>query len=330
MTTQSLIGPTGNTGPTGPQGLTGPTGTSLWQQNGTNIYYNAGNVGIGKTTPTQALDVSGSLITTSDSTINSVTVGRGNSSVSTNTAIGYQSLFSNTTGTNNTAIGYQSLYLNTTGSYNTASGRESLNSNTTGSYNTASGYYSLRLNTTGTYNTANGHSSLYTNTTGSYNTACGYETLNTYATGNYNTALGYQADVNGNLTNCTALGRGALCTVSNQIKLGNDSVTAVLCSGSITAASFTATSDYRIKHDVQTLNDTYKVDKLRPVSYYNTLTKNKDIGVIAHELHEVYPFMVTGEKDGEQNQSVNYMALIGILIKEIQQLKERVELLENK
>jgi hypothetical protein len=40
--------------------------------------------------------------------------------------------------------------------------------------------------------------------------------------------------------------------------------------------------------------------------------------------------MVTGEKDGEQKQSVNYIALIGLLIKEIQQLKERINILENK
>jgi hypothetical protein len=38
---------------------------------------------------------------------------------------------------------------------------------------------------------------------------------------------------------------------------------------------------------------------------------------------------VIGEKDGERNQSVNYTGLIGVLIKEIQQLKQRVDKLEN-
>jgi len=46
--------------------------------------------------------------------------------------------------------------------------------------------------------------------------------------------------------------------------------------------------------------------------------------------------LVDGEKDGEKYQSVNYMGLIGLIIKELQNLKEenqllktRVEILEN-
>ena len=58
--------------------------------------------------------------------------------------------------------------------------------------------------------------------------------------------------------------------------------------------------------------------------------ENKEsIGLIAHEVQEYYPFLVEGEKDGEQTQSVNYIGLIGVLIKEIQELKKRVLNLEN-
>jgi len=39
---------------------------------------------------------------------------------------------------------------------------------------------------------------------------------------------------------------------------------------------------------------------------------------------------VSGEKDGEQMQSLNYIGLIGVLVKEIQELKKRVQILENK
>ena len=59
------------------------------------------------------------------------------------------------------------------------------------------------------------------------------------------------------------------------------------------------------------------------------------MGFIAHELQEHYPFLVTGVKDGPDTQSVNYIGLIGLLTKEIQQLKadnklfkERFNLLE--
>ena len=84
-------------------------------------------------------------------------------------------------------------------------------------------------------------------------------------------------------------------------------------------------SDYRIKTDVQTLDETYTVDHIRPVTYKNTMTNKQDIGVIAHELQEIYPFLVNGEKDGEKMQSVNYTGLFGILIREIQQLKQEVK-----
>jgi hypothetical protein len=57
-------------------------------------------------------------------------------------------------------------------------------------------------------------------------------------------------------------------------------------------------------------------------------TKDTSIGLIAHELQPYYPFLVTGTKDGNNTQSINYTGLIGVLIKEIQELKQRVAKLE--
>ena len=53
------------------------------------------------------------------------------------------------------------------------------------------------------------------------------------------------------------------------------------------------------------------------------------MGFIADELQQHFPFLVTGEKDGPTNQSVNYIGLIALLTKEIQYLKSRVTLLES-
>jgi hypothetical protein len=99
----------------------------------------------------------------------------------------------------------------------------------------------------------------------------------------------------------------------------------------VEALSYNATSDYRIKDNVRPLTDcSFTVDHLRPVTYNNNKVNNKqDIGLIAHELQEHYPFLVAGEKDGEEHQSVNYTGLIGLLIHEIQQLKQRVSVLEQ-
>lgn len=157
---------------------------------------NAGNVGIGVTDPSEALEVNGNLLMSggdikTDRWLNSDTntfigvevAAAGNLSHSTgeegwhNTAIGYQSLYSNTIGNSNTANGYRALYSNTTGYQNTASGYAALSSNTTGYQNAASGFTALGSNTIGNSNTANGTSALGTNIGGSRNTASGNAAL---------------------------------------------------------------------------------------------------------------------------------------------------------
>ena len=95
--------------------------------------------------------------------------------------------------------------------------------------------------------------------------------------------------------------------------------------GTVTADSFNASSDYRIKESVKTLDDNYIIDQLRPVIYKNKQTKKIDMGLIAHELQEIYPFLVNGVKDGETYQNVNYNGLIALLIKEIKDLKQEVK-----
>src|SRR3989344_874372 len=110
-----------------------------------------------------------------------------------NTGVGYQSLYSNTTGYDNSALGYRALYLNTTGGGNSAFGYQTLYSNTTGGDNTANGYWSMYNNTEGWNNTAVGFFTLWFNTTGSGNTAIGDQTLLNNTTGYGNTAVGQTA-----------------------------------------------------------------------------------------------------------------------------------------
>ena len=102
------------------------------------------------------------------------------------------------------------------------------------------------------------------------------------------------------------------------------------CDGAINGASFNATSDYRVKENVQTISgENYTVDNLRPVSYVLKESQEPHIGFIAHELQEHVPTAVNGEKDGEVMQSVNYSELIPILVKEIQDLKQEVRSLKQ-
>ena len=114
--------------------------------------------------------------------------------------------------------------------------------------------------------------------------------------------------------------------IGDSVNVGGD----VGVDGDLTANSFNSNSDYRIKDNVKQLDDNFSVDNLKPITYINKNTKKQDIGFIAHEVQEEYPFLVEGEKDGETIQSLNYIGLIGILVKEIQYLKKEVSFLKTK
>lgn len=102
-------------------------------------------------------------------------------------------------------------------------------------------------------------------------------------------------------------------------------------SGNVSSNSpITILSDYRIKTNILPLIDTsFSLDYLNPIYYYNTISNKNDIGFIAHELQEQFPFLVHGEKDEELYQSVNYNGLIGLLVHEIKSLKDRISALEK-
>jgi hypothetical protein len=134
----------------------------------------------------------------------------------------------------------------------------------------------------------------------------------------------YTNTINGRLTTDTILINNNINTNGKNVDCSGGNITAF----TINAITFNATSDYRIKDDIKQI--TYNVDKLKPVQYINKESKKEDIGLIAHELQEICPFLVSGEKDGNEYQSVNYIGIIGILIKEIQDLKKRVDIIEKK
>jgi hypothetical protein len=99
--------------------------------------------------------------------------------------------------------------------------------------------------------------------------------------------------------------------------------------GTAYATYFITTSDYRIKEDPIPLDMSYNVDGLKPIHYTNTLSNKHDLGFIAHEVQEVFPYLVEGEKDGDKMQSLNYIGLIAVLVKEVQELKKTTEILKS-
>lgn len=101
-------------------------------------------------------------------------------------------------------------------------------------------------------------------------------------------------------------------------------------SGSTSAVSYNTTSDYRLKEDFKNYSG---LDLISNINTYDFKWKNSEdrmYGVIAHELQEVVPYAVNGEKDAEDMQQVDYSKLVPILVEAIKELKAEIEILKNK
>ena len=297
------------------------------------------------------------------SSLNSNTTG------SNNTAVGTNALIANTSGSNNTAVGGSSLSSNNSGFKNTSMGVNSLynliGSISYGQYDSAIGYEAGYYDVSGNFNTylgANSGQQLGDTNIYQYSTAVGWGAITTSSNqimlgGNNGTGLFPLVNAPGGITGATGsfqnvyvsgpetvmgllsapagitgatgsfsyLSSSQLLSAPLGITGATGSFTYVYASGAVTS-----TSDYRIKENVTTLDNSYVVDELIPVTYINKLSNKRDMGLIAHELQEVYPFLVNGEKDGQEYQSVNYISLISLLIKEIKELKQKVKKIEEK
>lgn len=106
--------------------------------------------------------------------------------------------------------------------------------------------------------------------------------------------------------------------------------------GSITTTNagtaYNTTSDYRLKvNPTAMVGALDKVLSLKPVTYQWKIDGSDGEGFIAHELQEVVPSAVTGEKDdvnedGSINpQAVDYSKLVATLTAAIQELNAKVD-----
>ena len=101
-------------------------------------------------------------------------VGRGNSAVNTNTAVGVQALNSITSGSQNTGYGYQALFTTNSGAANTAIGNRALRANGIGANNIAIGRDSMLVSLDATKNVAIGNNTLESNSGGDANVCIGH------------------------------------------------------------------------------------------------------------------------------------------------------------
>ena len=100
--------------------------------------------------------------------------------------------------------------------------------------------------------------------------------------------------------------------------------------GSGGTTSYNVTSDYRLKQDLKDFNGLNIISKIKTYDYEWKLYKTRMYGVVAHELQEVIPYAVFGEKDAEEMQQVDYSKIVPILVKAIQEQQAQIEELKAK
>jgi hypothetical protein len=99
-----------------------------------------------------------------------------------------------------------------------------------------------------------------------------------------------------------------------------------------TGTTYATISDYRLKENVQPMIGALaKVDALKPCTYTWKANNKPGQGFIAHELQEVLPECVTGEKDAVNAegefvyQGIDTSCLVATLTAAIQELKQGLE-----
>jgi hypothetical protein len=117
----------------------------------------------------------------------------------------------------------------------------------------------------------------------------------------------------------------AVIVDSNKDITGYRNLTAT---ATITGAEVTATSDVRLKSNIETINGALdKVKAMRGV-YFDKNDK-RSVGVIAQEMQEVMPEVVVTDDTEDKHLSVAYGNLVGVLIEAVKELSEEVSELRN-
>ena len=235
-----------------------------------------------------------------DLTVYDITVGRGPSGFSSDTAVGNAAL--SLSGGNNTAIGAFTL-----------NGQSA-----TGNANTAVGSSAMFFNDTGSKNTAIGASALNSNTTGSYNVAIGGAALSS-SNGSGNTAINPYTSTG---SNSPAF---SITTQDNRISMGSTSVT-----NAYIQVAWTVVSDARDKTNfAEVPHGLDFVINLKPTAY--RYKENRESaegrGPVRYGFKAQEVLALEGDNpvivDAEDSEKLRFndQSMIAVLVKAIQELK---------
>lgn len=99
--------------------------------------------------------------------------------------------------------------------------------------------------------------------------------------------------------------------------------------GTLAATNVNSTSDVNLKTDIHNVEDAVTlINQIRGVKFKWRDTDAPSVGVIAQEVEEILPELVSTRSDNG-NKSVNYNGLVGVLIEAVKELSSRVEHLES-
>jgi hypothetical protein len=117
---------------------------------------------------------------------------------------------------------------------------------------------------------------------------------------------------------------------TEEMHLANDGTLHV--DGDVVAFSTTTASDRRLKEDIENIDNALdKIGRINGVTYKWKGKDSTSAGVIAQEVREVLPEAVSEvySFDRGEHLSVNYNAVIGLLIESVKELKEEINQLKQ-
>lgn len=241
-------------------------------------------------------------------------------------------------------LGVGALQNFTASQNNTAVGFTSLNNVTDGTQNTGVGYMCLSSGTSFGGNTGIGSDCLAA-CTGDFNCGMGWQTLKNLISGTGNTVLGNSTGFNytGAESNNILINHIGVTGESGTTRIGTSGDTTSCFIAGITGVSITGgattlcdsngqlgtvVSSVRYKENIEDIPETISILDLKPVqfNYKSDENKTKIYGFIAEEVEKIRPDLCLYGLDG-QVESVKYHETPALLLKEIQRLNQRIDVL---
>ena len=118
------------------------------------------------------------------------------------------------------------------------------------------------------------------------------------------------------------IGRNGTDGAVASFRRGSTQVGTISVTGSATA--YNTSSDYRLKTDYKNFSGLDLVSKIKAYDYEWKADNTRSYGVLAHELQDILPQAVTGEKDAKEMQGVDYSKIVPVLVKAIQELSSEL------